>query len=89
MFSISVDGPEYMYGDNKSVLANSLISESRIDKKSYSIAFNFIREGNSSDKWRVTYMNTNDNVAALLTKPLVGEKRKNCIRRLLRYLHKE
>ena len=84
---IEVNGPAYIYGDNKSVLSNASVPESVLKKKSNSIAYNFVREGSSSDEWRVTYVNTNDNVADLLTKPLSGEKRKAFIRRLLYHLY--
>ena len=80
MMGIPVDGPSYIFGDNKSVLVNSSIPTSVLKKKSNSIAYHFVREGCASDEWRVTYVNTNDNVADLLTKPLQnGEKRRRLI----------
>jgi len=39
-----------------------------------------VREGSASDEWRVAYVNTHENVADLLTKPLGGEKRKSFVR---------
>ena len=87
MMGIAVDEPAYIYGDNKSVLSNASVPESVLKKKSNSIAYNFVREGSASDEWRVTYVNKNDNVADLLTKPLGGEKRKAFIRRLLHHLY--
>mmetsp|Transcript_2441 Transcript_2441/g.3428 ORF Transcript_2441/g.3428 Transcript_2441/m.3428 type:complete len:402 (+) Transcript_2441:1306-2511(+) len=87
MMGIEVNGPAYIYGDNKSVLSNASVPESVFKKKSNSIAYNFVREGSSSDEWRVTYVNTNDNVANLPTKPLSGEKRKTFTCRLLYHLY--
>ena len=76
MMGIPVDGPAYIFGDNKSVLANTTIPDSTLKKKSQSIAYHFVREGVARDEWRTTYVNTNDNEADLLTKLLpFGEKR--------------
>ena len=80
MMGIEVSEPAYIYGDNKSVLSNALVPESVLRKKSNSIAYNFVREGSASDEWRVAYVNTHENVADLLTKPLCGEKRRNFVR---------
>ena len=86
MIGIPVDGPAFIYGDNKSVLSNSSIRESVLKKKSNSVAYNFVREGSASDERRVAYVKTHENIADLLTKPLGGEKRKTFIRRLLHHL---
>ena len=87
MMGIEVSESAYIYGDNKSVLSNDLVPESVLRKKSNSIAYNFVREGSASDEWRVAYVNTHENVADLLTKPLGGEKRINFIQRLLHHLY--
>ena len=87
MMGILVDGPSFVYGDNKLVLVNSSVPESVLRKKSNSIAYNYVREGSASDEWRVAYVNTHHNVADLLTKPLGGEKRKYFIQRLLHHLY--
>ena len=66
----------YIYGDNQSVLVNSSTLQSQLKKKSNSVAYHHVREGSALDEWRVTYINTNDNLADLLTKNLpAGEKR--------------
>ena len=72
MMGIPCDYPCYIYGDNKSVLVNSTKPFSTLKKKSCSIAYHFVREGVSRDEWRVAYINTDDNVADILTKPLPG-----------------
>ena len=86
MFGIPVDGPAFVYGDNQSVLVNSSMPASTLKKKSQAIAFHFVREGCAADEWRTTYINTNLNVADLMTKPLSGEKRWGFIRMLLHHL---
>jgi hypothetical protein len=87
MMGIPVNGPAYVFGDNQSVLANTSIPDSTLKKKSQSIAYHFVREGSARDEWRTTYVNTNDNEADLLTKPLPsGEKRRGFVRNLLHHI---
>ena len=75
MLGIPCDEPSLMYGDNQSVLANTTIPDSALKKKSQSIAYHFVMEGSARDEWRTTYVNTHENEADLLTKPLPnGEK---------------
>ena len=76
MMGIQCDCPAFIYGDNQSVLANSTMPHSMLKKKSNSIAYHFVREGTARNKWRATYINTNDNQYDLLTKILPhGENR--------------
>ena len=87
MMRIPVEGPAFIFGDNKSVLSNSARPDSVLRKKSNSIACHFVREGSATDEWRVAYIPTNQNVADLHTKPLGGdEKRRNFIRMILHYV---
>ena len=90
MMGISVNGPSYIYGDIQSVLANTTISDSTLKKKSQSIAYHFVREGVAKDEWRTTYVNTHDNPADLLTKPLpTGEKRTRFVNMVLRHIYED
>ena len=80
MMGIPVDSPSYIFGDNKSVLVNSYVPTSVLKKKSNSVAYHFVREGCSADEFRITCVNTNGNIADLLTKTLQnGEKRRRLI----------
>jgi hypothetical protein len=85
MMGITVDEPTFVYGDNQSVLANTTLPASTLKKKSNAIAYHFVREGFARDEWRPTYVNTNDNVADLLTKPLAGPKRSKFVWMLLHH----
>ncbi|EJK73172.1 hypothetical protein THAOC_05219 [Thalassiosira oceanica] len=59
MMGLRVDEPAYIYGDNKSVLANSGNPGATLKKKTSAIAYHFVREGCVSDEWRTTgYANT-------------------------------
>ena len=86
MFGIPVGEPAFVYGDNQSVLVNSSVPASTLKKKSQLIAFHFVREGCAADEWCTTYVNTNLNVADLMTKPLAGEKRWSFVRMLLYHI---
>ena len=80
MMDIPLNGPALIRGDNQSVLANTTIPDSTLKKKSQSIAYRFVREGVARDEWRTVYVNTHENPADLLTKPLpAGEKRKHFV----------
>ena len=87
MMGIRLNGPAFIQGDNKSVLANTSVPDSTLKKKSQSIACHFVQEGVARDEWRTAYVNTHDNPADLLTKPLpAGEKRKDFVRMLLHHI---
>ena len=88
MMGIPCDLPAFIYGDNKSVLYNTSIPESTLKKKSQSIAYHFIREGVARDEWRTAYINTHENPADLLTKPLpAGQKRQHFVSMILHHIH--
>ena len=87
MMGIPVNGPAYIRGDNKSVLANSSIPDSTLKKKSQSIVYHFIREGCARDEWRISYVESSQNISDLLTKLLPnGEKRKEFVRSILHHI---
>ena len=87
MMGIPVDEPSFIYGDNQSVLCNTMMPESTLKKKTQSIAYHFVREGCARDEWRTAYISTHENVADLMTKPLAGgEKRWKFVRMLLHHL---
>jgi len=75
MMGIPCDGPAYILRENQSVLYNSSLPDSTLKKKSQNIAYHFVCEGAAMDDWITAYVNTHDNPADLLTKPLAaGEK---------------
>ena len=84
---IPINGPTYIFGDNKSVLVNTSEPHSQLKKKSSSIAYHFVREGVAKGEWKATYLNTHLNPADLLTKSLSGgEKRTLFTSYFLHYL---
>jgi hypothetical protein len=76
MMGITVDEPAYVFGDNQLVLANTTAPGSTWKKKSNAIAYHFAWEGCACNEWQTAYLNTDKNVADLLTKPLAGPKQK-------------
>ena len=70
MMGIPVDKPAFVFGDNQLVLAKTTMPASSLKKKSNAIAYHFMSEGCAHDEWHTAYVNTNENVAALFTKPL-------------------
>ena len=89
MMGIKVDEPAFVFGDNKSVLYNTTDPGSTLKKKSNAIAYHFVREGVARDEWRTTYINTDENVADLFTKPLNGPKRWKFVRMILHHIFPE
>lgn len=89
MMGITVDEPAFVFGDNQSVLNNTTAPASTLKKRSNAIAYNFVREGVARDEWRTAYVNTHDNIADLLTKPLSGPKRVKFVRMILHHIYPE
>ena len=84
---IPCEGPAHIQGDNQSILANTSIPDSTL-KKSQSIAYHFVHEGAARDEWHMSYINTHENEADLLTKLLPsGNKRKRFVERLLHHIN--
>ena len=87
MMGIPCDQPSYIYGDNQSVLASTMMPDSTLKKKSQSITYHFVHKGSVHGEWRTAYVNTHDNEANLLTKLLPnGEKRWKFIKNFLHHI---
>ena len=87
MMGIPYEDPTFVYGDNKSVLANTSMPGSTLKKTMNSLSYHFICEGFARDEWRTAYVNTNFNLADFLTKCLPsGEKRRGFVRKFLHWL---
>ena len=80
-------GLTYIEGDNKSVLANTTIPDSKLRKKNQSICYHMVREGPAREFWRTGYVKSELNEADLLTKQLPFEnKRKRFVRNILHHI---
>ncbi len=85
MMGITVDKPAYAFGDNQLVLASTTAPGSTLKKKSNAIACHFVQEGCAHDEWWTAYINTDKNVADLLTKPLAGLTQTKFVQMLLHH----
>ncbi|EJK51221.1 hypothetical protein THAOC_29627 [Thalassiosira oceanica] len=87
MMGIPGDEPNFVYGDNRSALANVSNPGFTLKKTSAAVAYHFVRDGCARDEWRTSNIDTHLNVADLLTKPLSsGEKRWRCVGMLLHHV---
>ena len=70
MMGVPLDGRAYIKADNMSVVHNCSNPASQLKKKSNSIAYHYVRErcSNPNPVCAVTYVNTTDNLADMLTK---------------------
>ena len=90
MMGIPVEGPAYIFGDNQSVLANTMNPGSVLKKKCAAVAYHLVREGVARGEWATAYINTHDNIADLLTKPMTsGEKRNGFVMKILQHIFRK
>ena len=61
MMFIPCEDPDFVYGDNKSVLSDTIVSASTFKKNMNSLSYQFVREGCSRDEWRTVYVSKNFN----------------------------
>jgi hypothetical protein len=85
MMGMTVNKPTFVFRDNQLVLTSMTAPPSTLKKKSNAIAYHFIREGCARNEWCTAYVNTNNNVADLLTKTLAGLKRSKFFKMLLHH----
>ena len=83
MMGIPVEVPMHMRCDNKSVVFNTTDPASTLKKKSNSIAYHFVREKAAAGIVEVEHESTDTNLADILTKILIGEKRDNMVKMIL------
>ena len=89
MMGIKVDEPVFIFGDNKSVLYNTTSPGLTLKRKSIAIAYHSFQEGVARDKWWTAYVNTDENVADLPTKPLSGLKQAKFVWMILQHVFPE
>jgi len=83
MFGIPLDSPCNVFCDNKSVVVNATIPTSTLKKKHNSIAYHHVREAVAAQILRIAKVHTSENLADLLTKPLLSSHLKNLIQKIL------
>jgi hypothetical protein len=83
MFGVPINGPTSVFCDNQSVVHNSTTPESTLSKKHNAICYHRVREAAAAKIIRVAKEDTETNLADLLTKPLVHQKRKNLLQHIM------
>ena len=68
-----MDGSILMLGDNKSVVLNTTIPSSALKKKHNAIAYHRVREAIAARLIRFCHIDTEVNLADILTKPLAND----------------
>ena len=83
MMGVPVELPAIVLGDNQSVISNSSVPSSMLQKKSNSIAYHYVRERAAMGLVGMVYVHTTDNLADMLTKSQPGSVRKPLVGRIL------
>jgi hypothetical protein len=74
MFGIPIEGPANVLVDNDTVVKNSTIPSSTLQKKHNAICYHFVREAVAAKIMRIAYIPSGENLADMFTKPLVATK---------------
>ncbi len=82
MFGIPIDGPCDVYCDNQSVVTNSSIPESVLQKKHLSICYHRVREAHARKVLRMGHIDGKSNLADIFTKLLPTFVRRNILRHI-------
>jgi hypothetical protein len=83
MFGVPISGPTSVFCDNQSVVHNSTAPESTLNKKQNTICYHCVREAAAAKIICVAKEDTETNLADILTKPLVHQKRKNLLQHIM------
>ena len=83
MMGVPIDGATQIFCDNDAVVKATTRPESTLKKKHNAINYHRIREAQAAGHVNITWVESGHNLADVLTKVLVGEKRRELIRRIL------
>jgi hypothetical protein len=73
MLGVPIDGPAAMLGDNMSVILSTTVPSSALKKKHNSVAYHRIREAVAGGLITFAHVESKDNYADILTKPLPND----------------
>ena len=76
MFGVPINGATNMFCDNKSVVTNSSIPSSVLNKKRNSICYHRVREAQAAGTIRVAWIDREYNKADIATKTTINTKRR-------------
>ena len=83
MMGVPLTGPNYVYGDNMSVIYNTSQPESTLKKKSNSICYHAMRKAVASGKCLTPKYKTSDNYSDMMTNVLYGQKKQDNVSHIL------
>ena len=83
MLGCQIKGPVQLLGDNRGMIQNCSLMSSQLKKKHNAIAYHRIRESVACGITKLGHVNSENNLADILTKGLNGQKLHGLTRRLL------
>ena len=83
MMGVPIDGATKVYCDNDSVVKSTTRPESTLKKKHNAINYHRAREAQAAGHIRIAWIEGKNNLADVLTKVLVGERRRYLLSRIL------
>jgi hypothetical protein len=83
MLGVPIEGAANVLVDNESVVKNSTVPSSTLQKKHNSICYHYVREAVAAKCLRIAHVPSEQNLADALTKPLGASKLKAFIQRIL------
>jgi hypothetical protein len=83
MFGVPIDGATSVIVDNETVVKNSTILSSTLQKKHNAICYHFVREAVAAKIIRIAYIPTDQNLADMFTKILGAVKLKQLVQKIL------
>lgn len=70
MLGVGVEGSSFLFGENMSVVQNTSIPSSTLNKKHCAIAYHKVREAIAAGIVKIAYVPSEENIADIFTKPL-------------------
>jgi hypothetical protein len=83
MMGVPIEGAANVLVDNTSVVKNSTIPSSTLQKKHNSICYHYVREAVAARLIRIAYVPSTENLADVFTKPMGASKLRSFIQRIL------
>jgi hypothetical protein len=83
MFGIPLDGPANVLMDNETVVKNSKIPSSTLQKKHNAICYHYVQEAVAANIMRIAHIPSEENLADMFTKVLGAQKLKQFIQKIL------
>ena len=83
MLGVEVDGPAMMLGDNKSVILNTTVPSSMLNKKHVACNYHCVCEAVAAQILTFVHVDTDKNLADIMTKPLGKTQHMKLMNRLI------